>query len=81
MALSKREERTNRQKHSYYSRTTASFLGGLVTDLTILPIHRGHVAKKQQRQTRRVAKSQPIFGIVENRISYLFHRFFDTEPI
>jgi hypothetical protein len=70
ITLSLREERTNLRKHTYYSRTTAPFLGGLLTDLTILRLGKGHVAKKQQLRARRVAKNQPNLDSVKKIFRY-----------
>jgi hypothetical protein len=55
----------NRRKHTHYSRTTATFWGGLLTDLTILRLRKKHDSKKQQLRARRVAKSQPNVASVE----------------
>ena len=68
ITLSLREERTNRRKHTHYSRTTAPFWGGLLTDLTILRLRKRHDAKKQQFRVRHVAKSQPNVESVEKII-------------
>ena len=65
ITLSLREERMNRRKHTHYSRTTAPFWGGLLTDLTILRLRKKHDSKKQQLRARRVAKSQPNVASVE----------------
>lgn len=65
ITLSLREERTNRRKHTHYSRTTAPFWGGLLTDLTILRLRKRYDARKQQLRARHVAKNQPTVESVE----------------